>query len=59
MNPYDDNVPYDFIMPYNGVTIVPPDQGGGHHGGKEKRVRYNDMAVIWSALDILFDDDGK
>jgi hypothetical protein len=59
MNPYNENVLYDFPMPYNGVGITPPDHGGGHPGKEERRDRRNDMAIIWGTLDIFFDDDAK
>jgi hypothetical protein len=58
MNPYNDDVLYDFPMPYNGV--IPPviEQGGGHPGeGRRKKKNSNNIAAILGALDILFDDE--
>jgi hypothetical protein len=59
MNPYNDNVPYDYPMPYNGVGPTPPiDHGGGQPGGgRRKKKNSNDIAVILGVLDTLFDDE--
>ncbi len=60
MNPYNDNLPYDYMMPYNGiVTPQPVTEGPAGGGGNFTRAgrRNENSAAVSAILKVAFDDD--
>jgi hypothetical protein len=59
VNPYNDDVPYDFPMPYNGISPTPETPtGGGSPGAIDRRKKQYNMAAIYTALEYYDDEPG-
>lgn len=55
MNPYDDVVPYDYPMPYNGANVL--NEGyGGHYADRGRRRLDRDWAIIGALIEIMDSD---
>lgn len=57
MTPYNEDVLYNFPMPYNGIVIVSEPVGGGRQETGPRRKRVQNQAIALATMELFFDED--